>query len=104
TVGIITRLNHPRASALVPCEVDGLHDVRLRREELEIKICRNLRVAPAVLRLERSLQFHWLRTALIIRHLTGQALQRRTRRERSFPVRLGFLADRAEHSFMQNRI
>ena len=103
-VGIITRLDHPGASALVPRHVDGLHDVRFGGEELQIEIRRHLRVAHAVLRRERRLIFHRLGAALIIRHLARQTLQRRTRGEQSFPGGLGLLADALEHGFAQNRI
>ena len=81
TVGIITRLNHPSATALVPRHIDGFHDIRFGGEELQIEIRQHLRVTDAVLRGERRLIFDRLRAVLVIRRLPGQALQRGTRGE-----------------------
>src|SRR5690242_20375926 len=52
TVGIITRLDHPGASSLVPRHVDGLYDIGFGGKELQLEIRRHLRVLHAALRVE----------------------------------------------------
>ena len=84
-VRIIKRFNHPRTPTLIPRHVDGLHDIGLRGEELQLEIRRCLRVTHAVPWGQRRLILHRLWPTLAIRHLARQTLQGTTRGEEGFP-------------------
>ena len=104
TMGIITRLDNPGPSPLIPRHVDGLHDIGFGRKELQIEIRRHLRVPHAVLRFKGTLQWNRLRTALVIRHFPRQTPQRRTRGKGGLPFGPGLPADGLENRRAQDPI
>ena len=52
-IGIIHRFHNPESSAFVPLKINRVHNIRLRRKELEFKSHRNLSVLHAFLRGKR---------------------------------------------------